>query len=71
MMPQYYERMVQEKIDLEGKLKKAKKIVEDIPYRMDKTQIVLLAEQIKYMTSYLDCLNERIEYEKVKNGNKK
>lgn len=67
-MRHYVERMLTEKKDLEDKIKKAKKAVESNPYDMDKTQKLLLAEQIKYMESYLDMLNQRIEYELVEKG---
>lgn len=67
-MRHYVERILTEKKDLEDKIKKAKKAVESNPYDMDKTQKLLLAEQIKYMESYLDMLNQRIEYELVEKG---
>lgn len=65
-MQEYVKRMEQEKDDLMGKIKKAKKIIENVPYGMDKHQIILLAEQIKAMDSYLNCLNERLKYENIK-----
>lgn len=67
-MRQYVERILTEKKDLEGKIKRAKKAVESNLYDMDKTQKLLLAEQIKYMERYLDMLNQRIEYELVEKG---
>lgn len=60
-MTQHLEKMKREKADLEGKIKKAVKAVEQPPYGMGKNQIMLLAEQIKYMQGYLECLNARIE----------
>jgi hypothetical protein len=65
-MQQYVERMVQEKADLEGKIKRAKKAVENPPYGADKHGMILLAEQVKAMETYLACLDERIDYEKNK-----
>lgn len=65
-MRQYVERILTEKKDLEGKLKRAKNAIEKNPYGMNKTQIMLLCEQIKCMESYLDILNQRIEYETKK-----
>jgi hypothetical protein len=67
-MQKYIERMVQEKTDLEGKIKRAKNAVLNPPYGIDKKGLCLLAEQIKYMEQYLSILSERIEYEGVKNG---
>ncbi len=65
-MKQYVEKMLREKEDLEGKIKRAKKAIESDPFDMDKTQKLLLAAQVKHMESYLDVLKERIEYEKNK-----
>ena len=65
-MRQYVERMLIEKHDLEGKVKKAKKVIESKPFDMDKTQVMFLAEQVKAMENYLNILKERIEYEKKK-----
>ncbi len=65
-MKQYIERMVQEKTDLEGKIRKAKKAVENPPFGADKYGLLLLGEQIKFMQSYLEKLNERILYEQEK-----
>lgn len=65
-MRKYIERLFVEKNDLEGKIRKAKKVIKVPPYDMDKTQRMLLIEQLKIMEDYLSCLNERIEYEKSK-----
>ena len=65
-MKQYVERMYTEKEDLERKIKKAKAVIEIVPFGMDKTQIMLLAEQVKAMEQYLSVLNERIAYESKK-----
>lgn len=62
----YVERMIRESDDLAGKIRRAKRIIENEPRRLDKTQKMLLAEQIKHMQSYAECLAERIEYEKNK-----
>ena len=63
-MQEYVKKMLVEKKDLEGKIKRAKKAVIQPPYGMGKKQIVMLAEQIKPMEEYLECLNSRIDYEK-------
>jgi len=62
-MHNYLERMIKEKEDLEGKIKRAKKAIENPPYGMDKTQSALLVKQVKAMEEYLACLTERIEYD--------
>lgn len=67
-MKLYVERMKAERENLEGKIKRAKKIVEDVPYGMDKTQVLLLVEQIKAMEVYLNCLDERMKYEEEKDA---
>lgn len=67
-MKLYVERMKTERENLEGKIKRAKKIVEDVPYGMDKTQVLLLVEQIKAMEVYLNCLDERMKYEEEKDA---
>lgn len=61
-MQQYLERMIREKEDLEGKIKRAKKAIKNPPYGMDKTQHALLVKQVTAMEVYLDCLTERIGY---------
>lgn len=68
-MRQYLERMLEEKKDLEGKIKKAKKAIENNPFGMDKHQVILLAEQVKAMEVYLGCLNERIKFDCEKDKN--
>ena len=62
-MQHYHEKMVTEKEDLEGKIKRAKKAIKNPPYGMDKTQTTLLVKQVKAMEEYLACLTERIEYD--------
>lgn len=61
-MELYKKRMIIEKEDLQGKIKKAKKAIELPPYGMDKHALVLLAKQIEYMEGYLRILKERIDY---------
>ena len=60
-MPDYIKRMLQEKEDLEGKIKRAKKAVENPPYGMDLEDKNYLETQIGYMEQYLDVLNRRIQ----------
>jgi len=65
-MQQYVERMITEKKDLEGKIKKAQQAIDSNPYGMDVTQKDLLCKQLGFMKNYLDCLNKRLEYERSK-----
>lgn len=62
----YVERMLRERDDLAGKISRAKKAVSGNTFGMDKHQMILLVEQIKAMESYLEILDERIEYENSK-----
>ena len=62
-MKQYVERMVRERGDLEGKIKRAKAALEKRPFDMTETGAELLQEQVKAMCKYLDILKQRIEYE--------
>ena len=60
-MPDYLKRMLQEKEDLEGKIKKAKKAIENQPFGTDQEDMNLLETQVGYMEQYLDVLNRRIQ----------
>lgn len=62
-MKQHVERMVREKEDLEGKIKKAKAALEKRPFDMTDIGFELLTKQVEAMESYLNVLNQRIEYE--------
>lgn len=65
-MQQYLEKMIREKEELAGRIRRAEKAVSCAPFGMDKTQTLLLAEQIKAMRSYFDTLSQRIDYDKNK-----
>lgn len=67
-MQKYIERMITEKKDLDGKILRASKAIENPPFGSDKQGILLLAEQIKHMKAYSAVLAERIEHEGAKNG---
>lgn len=68
-MEQFIVRMVREKEDLEGKLKRANNaLLKSEEIRLDKVQVALLEEQTEYMKKYLDVLNNRIAYEKKLHG---
>lgn len=62
-MKLYVERMIKERDDLKGRIKKAKAALEKNPFDMTDIGKELLAEQVKEMKSYLAILNQRIEYE--------
>lgn len=62
-MKEFQKRMIKEKEDLVGKIKKAKIAILDPPYDSDAEGIRMLAEQVKAMESYLYWLNERIKHE--------
>lgn len=65
-MQEYVKRMITEKTDLEGKIKKAKKAVENPPFGSDTEGLNLLETQIGFMEQYLDVLERRIEHEGAK-----
>lgn len=68
-MLDYIKRMVREKEDLEGKLKKAlNTLSKSDEIHLDKTQCFLLQKQTDHMKKYLDVLNNRIAYEKKLHG---
>ena len=67
-MQKYIERMITEKKDLSGKIKKAENAVLNPPYGSDKHGLLLLAEQVKAMKEYERILTERIEYERTKSN---
>ena len=67
-MQKYIERMITEKNDLSGKIKKAENAVQNPPYSSDKHGLLLLAEQVKTMKEYERILVERIEYERNKSN---
>lgn len=64
-MRKYVERMEQERKDVLSKISKAKKVIADPPFDIDKHQVLLLAKQVKVMDEYVSCLDERLEYEKL------
>ena len=59
-MQKYVERMIVEKKELDGRISKAKKAVENPPYGADSESINLLKEQIVFMESYSAVLEKRI-----------
>lgn len=65
-MQEFLKKMHTEKDDLEGKIKRAKKAIENPPFGSDIEGLRLLAEQVKAMESYLYWLNERMTHESNK-----
>ena len=62
-MKKYIEKMQNEKADLEGKIARAKKVLEINPFDLDETSKHLLEKQVGAMKVYLDFLEQRIQYE--------
>ena len=67
-MKKYIERMIIEKDDLSGKIKKAENAIKNPPFDSDKHGLLLLAEQVKAMKEYERILAERIKYERNKSN---
>ena len=64
-MQEYVKRMIVEKEDLEGKIKKAKKAVENPPFGSSKEGLNLLSRQVEAMEQYHSILAERLKLEGV------
>lgn len=62
-MKQYIERMKVELTDLNGKIGKAERAIENPPFDSDKNGIELLKKQVTAMRAYREILQERIDYE--------
>lgn len=62
-MLQYIKKMITEKEDLEGRIKKAKAALNNADIKLNEKQKELLSNQIDAMKNYLHFLNVRIEYE--------
>lgn len=65
-MELYVQRMITEKEDLEGKIKKSNKILENNPFNMTVEEKKYLKEQVNIMNSYLNVLKKRIDLAKGK-----
>ena len=61
-MKQFVERMIREKKDLNGKIKKAKIAIENRPFDMDDKGFALLVKQVEVMESYEKILEKRIKH---------
>ena len=62
-MQKYIERMKVELTDLNGKIGRVVKAVENPPFGSDSNGIELLKKQVSAMRAYREILQERINYE--------
>lgn len=62
-MKEYINRMKAEKEELENRITKSVKLLQNPPYDMDDFGLHLLSKQIDAMKVYNDILSERIKYE--------
>lgn len=67
-MQKFVERMIEERKELVGKIKKAENAITNNPFGVDKEDIELLTNQVKAMKEYLVWLEKRLEKEGVKLG---
>ena len=65
-MQKFVERMIEERKDLVGKIKKAENAIANNPFGVDKEDIELLTNQVKAMKEYLVWLEKRLGKEGVK-----
>lgn len=62
-MQKYIEKMKAELSELESRIKKCEKAIENPPFDSDKNGIELLKKQVSAMRAYREILQERIDYE--------
>ena len=62
-MKKYVERMKVELTELDVRIRKAEKAVENPPFGSDEKGLELLKKQITAMRAYREILKERIDYE--------
>lgn len=62
-MLQFVKRMVTEREDLEGKIRKLKAALENRDLHLNKEQVDLLNQQLEHMRGYHDTLCKRIALE--------
>ena len=65
-MKKFVEKMIVERDDLIGKIKRGKAAVANPPFGMDKEGLMMLGEQVKAMEQYLYWLKERLKSVGVK-----
>lgn len=62
-MQKYIERMKTELAELNGRIGRAEKAIENPPFGSDNKGIELLKKQVSAMRAYREILQERIDYE--------
>ena len=62
-MQEFVKKMIVERDDLKGKIKKVQKAIENPPFGTDKESIDLLRSQLIPMGQYLSILEKRIAKE--------
>ena len=62
-MKKYIERMKTEETELNGRIIRAEKAIENPPFDSDKYGIELLKKQVRAMRVYQEVLKQRIDYE--------
>ena len=62
-MLKYIEKMKTELSELEGRIHRAEKAIENPPYGSDDVGIDLLKKQVRAMRIYQEILQKRIDYE--------
>lgn len=60
-MQEFVRRMISERDELSGRIKKARKALENPPFGAGEDGMRMLAEQVKAMEQYLYWLGKRIE----------
>lgn len=65
-MQKFVEKMIIERNDLKGKIRKNEKVINNPPYGSDKEGLQMLSKQLEAMKEYLHWLDLRIEKEGVK-----
>ena len=62
-MQKYIEKMKVELLELESRIKKCEKAIENPPFGADEKGLELLKKQVSAMRAYREILQERIDYD--------
>ena len=62
-MQRFIEKMKVEAVELDARIKRAEKAIENPPFNAGAKSIELLKSQLQYMQGYSKVLHERINYE--------
>ena len=65
-MQKYIEKMIAEEKELNDRIAKAEKAIENPPFGSDTEGLNLLETQVGFMKSYSEVLHRRIDYEVAK-----